>query len=162
MSQKRPESRNRRIDDSHPGAPKGKLREIAGCPQCGASYREGRWTWDAAPVGSYEHVCPACERIAQDYPAGVVHLAGGFVNEHRDELVGLLRNHEERERSGHPLKRIMAIEDDEEGIAVKTTDAKLAESLGRALHHAYSGSLALPPTSRDKGNLARVRWSREA
>lgn len=156
----RPSRPSRRIHDEAPGdAPK--LREIAECPECRASYRNGRWTWERAPVGSYTHECPACERIRGDYPAGTVSLRGGFVAAHRNELVGLVRNVEERERAEHPLKRLMAIDDEEDGLTVKTTDAKLAEAMGRALQHAYEGDLELPPTRGDKENLFRVLWSRD-
>jgi hypothetical protein len=98
---------SRRVPSS--GEPE-KLADVTGSPKCGASYREGRWTWQSAPAGSSERLCPACERITYHYPAGVLHVEGGFAALHRDDLIGLLRNVEERERSNHPLKRIMSIE----------------------------------------------------
>ena len=141
-----------------------KLPELAVCPDCQASYRKGRWTWQSAPADAYPHICPACERIASDYPAGVIHLEGGFVAAHRDELLGLLQNIEERERAEHPLKRIMASTDEAAGFAVTVTDAKLARSFGTALHRAYEGHLELPDTAdtADNENLVRVRWRRDA
>lgn len=150
----------RRIHEEAPGRA-GKLPEMAGCPDCGASYRNGRWTWEEPPAGSYEHVCPACERIAGGYPAGVLHVDGGFVASHRDELVALVRHIEERERAEHPLKRIMAVTDEGSGLAVTVTDAKLAQTFGRALRSAYEGRLEHPPTTSDKENLVRVRWTRD-
>jgi len=163
----------RKRSAAHPAAPEprrprriyeeeaGKLPDVAGCPRCGASYRRGRWTWKTAPAGSTEHVCPACRRIEDGYPAGVLHVEGAFARAHRDEVVGLLRNFEERERTQHPLVRIMAIADDEDGLTVMATDAKLALSLGRALAHAYDGELEHPPTTSDVENLVRVRWTRD-
>ena len=139
----------------------GKLPEPAVCPKCGASYHNGRWTWKTAPAGSYEHVCPACERIESDYPAGVLHIGGAFAAAHRDEILGLLRNVESAERDEHPLKRIMGIKDEESGLLVSVTDAKLTESLGHALERAYSGQLERPPTTSEKENLVRVRWTRD-
>lgn len=157
---RRPQRPSRRIHDESPGdAPK--LREIAECPECHASYRNGRWTWEAAPVGAYEHECPACERIRTDYPGGIVRLEGAFAAAHRDELVGLVHNVEERERSEHPLSRVMSIDEEDGALQVKTTEARLAEAVGRAVHSAYEGDLEMPPTSGDKQNLARVRWSRD-
>lgn len=151
----------RRIHDEAREGASDKLPEIAGCPQCGASYRNGRWTWKTPPAGAYEHVCPACQRIADDYPAGRVQLAGRFVAAHRDELVGLLRHVEERERGEHPLKRIIRIRDEDEGLVVTVTDSKLADALGRALQSAYEGKLEHPPTAREPGNLFRVHWTRD-
>jgi NMD protein affecting ribosome stability and mRNA decay len=151
----------RRIPDESPGRPRGKAPELAACPGCGASYREGRWTWKSAPAGSYEQTCPACERIADGYPAGVLHVGGDFVAAHRAELIGLIRHVEERERAEHPLKRVMAIEDEGDGFVVKTTDAKLAASLGRALRKSHAGRLVQPKTTAEKGNLVRVHWARD-
>jgi NMD protein affecting ribosome stability and mRNA decay len=139
----------------------GKHREIAACPRCGASYRKGRWTWETAPVGSHELVCPACERIESRYPAGVLHVGGEFARAHRDELLHLIRHVEERERGDHPLKRIMEIADEGSGFTVSATDGKLALAFGRALEKAYDGELEHPPTTSEKENLVRVRWTRD-
>lgn len=139
----------------------GKLAEGARCPTCGASYRRGRWTWEAAPTEAYEHRCPACDAIADDYPAGILHVGGEFSAAHRDELIALVRHIEERERADHPLKRVMSIEDEGRGFVVKTTDAKLVEALGRALQKAYDGSLAHPRTTAERPNLVRVHWTRD-
>jgi NMD protein affecting ribosome stability and mRNA decay len=147
----------RRVYEEAPG----KFPEPAGCPRCGASYRDGRWTWRAATADASEHVCPACQRIEDDYPAGVLHVAGEFAAQHREDLVHLVRNLEERERAEHPLKRIMAITDEASGFAVTTTDAKLVETFGRALKKAYDGRLDHPPTTSDRQNLVRVRWVRD-
>jgi hypothetical protein len=151
----------RRVPDDSPGRARGKLPEVAACPNCGASYREGRWTWQSAPLGSYERVCPACERIAARYPAGVLHVEGAFAASHGDDLIGLVRNVEERERAEHPLKRVMTIERTENGFVAETTDAKLVQTLGRALRKACAGRLVHPPTTAGTENLVRVRWIRD-
>jgi NMD protein affecting ribosome stability and mRNA decay len=156
-SQPRPARRIRRAN----GAERGKLPQATACPSCGASYREGRWTWQPAPEGASERICPACERIAERYPAGVLRVEGAFAAQHRDDLIGLLRNVEERERSRHPLKRIIKIATRRNGFVAETTDGKLAQSLGRALHKAYAGELEHPPTTADTENLVRVRWTRD-
>jgi hypothetical protein len=148
---------SRRIHEEPPD----KLPELAGCPRCGASYRNGRWTWKTAPAGSYEHVCPACERVAADYPAGVLQVEGAFAASHRDDLIGLIRNLEERESAEHPLKRIMAVTDEGAGFVVTVTDAKLVETFGRALKKGYEGRLERPPTTSEKPNRVRIRWSRD-
>lgn len=151
------EPRTQRIHEERGG----KLPELADCPDCGACYREGRWTWRKAPVGSYQHVCPACQRIANDDPAGVVRVEGKFAIDHREEIEGLLRNIEEREKTEHPLKRIMSIEDEAPGYVVSVTDAKLAQTFGHALEKAYRGKLEHSPTTRESSQFARVHWTRD-
>jgi NMD protein affecting ribosome stability and mRNA decay len=137
-----------------------KLPDVTACPSCGATYRKGRWTWQSAPADAHSRTCPACERIETRYPAGVLHVEGKFAALHRDDLIGLVRNIEERERSRHPLKRIMKIASSRNGFVAETTDGKLAQSLGRALRKSYAGKLEHPPTS-DTENLVRVRWTRD-
>jgi len=142
-------------------AQRAKLPQDTACPSCGATYRTGRWTWQPAGEGAREQICPACERIAQRYPAGVLRVEGAFAARHRDDLIHLVRNVEERERSRHPLKRIIKIATKRNGFVAETTDGKLAQSLGRALHKAYAGELEHPPTTADTENLVRVRWTRD-
>ncbi len=139
----------------------GKLPELAGCPRCHASYRNGRWTWEAPPIGSYALECPACVRIADDDPAGELRLTGGFVGAHRDEIEGCLRNVEARERVEHPLKRIMSLREEEGALVVRVTDAKLVNQLGHALESAWDGQLTLPKTVADPTTFARGSWHRD-
>lgn len=145
----------RRIHEEVPG----KLPEIAECPDCRASYRNGRWTWKPAPAGSYESLCPACQRIDTDDPAGILRVEGEFAAAHREEIIGLIRNLEERERTEHPLKRIMNIANEGDGFVVTTTDAKLLGTFGRSLEKAYGGQLEHSTTSETEGFL-RARWTR--
>ena len=151
----------RRVPARPSGSTAGKLAKIPGCPECGASYRQGRWTWVRAPRGSSPRVCPACERIRARYPAGVLRVGGAFAASHRDELIALVRHVEERERAEHPLKRVMSIQRTKDGFVAETTDGKLVQTLGRALRKAYTGRLVHPPTTADKENLVRVRWTRD-
>lgn len=137
----------------------GKLPDPTACPSCGAMYRDGRWTWGAPPADASQTACPACRRIADDYPAGVVVADGEFAALHRREIVGLARNLEEREKRNHPLKRILRVSEPEGGpIEIATTDTHLARGIGDALHHAYQGDLDYRYT--DKENLLRVYWRR--
>jgi hypothetical protein len=143
------------------GAERAKLPQVTACPTCGATYRKGRWTWQTAPADAHRKTCPACERIADRYPAGVLRVEGAFTAGHRDDLIGLLRNIEERERSRHPLKRIIRIATRRNGLVAETTDGKLAQTLGKALHKSYGGVLEHPPTTADTENLVRVHWMRD-
>jgi NMD protein affecting ribosome stability and mRNA decay len=136
-----------------------KLPDPTGCPSCGATFHEGRWTWRPAPAEAHRAHCPACKRIEDGYPAGIVTLEGEFQREHRQEIEGLARNLEEREKADHPLKRIMRMEESEDGsLEIATTDIHLARGIGSALHDAYEGEVDYGFT--DVENLFRVHWKR--
>ena len=137
---------------------KGKLPEPTRCPQCGATYHNGRWTWDAAPAKAHEQMCPACHRIHDQFPAGYVTLKGTFLHEHRDEILRVVRSCEGKEKSGHPLQRIMAIENTKDGVLVTTTDSHLARDVAVRLHDAYKGDLEFRYNKEE--NLVRATWQR--
>ncbi len=137
----------------------GKLKEPTVCTECGALFHKGRWTWGAKPVGAEEIVCPACLRIRDTYPKGLVTLKGTFKDHHRDELLGIIRNTESREKQEHPLARIMAIEDRAEGLVVSTTDSHLPRRIGEALKHAHHGELVVQYEQDE--DFVRVTWTSE-
>ena len=128
------------------------------CPGCGAVFADGRWQWLPLPETACRQMCPACHRIHDHFPAGYVKLEGEFLAKHRDELIELVRNVEKREKSEHPLQRIMGVADENGGLLVTTTDIHLAHGIGEALHHAYKGVLDSHYSPEEK--LLRVRWSR--
>jgi NMD protein affecting ribosome stability and mRNA decay len=145
-------------DEGDPYRAAAKPPEPTTCPKCHATFNEGRWSWNAAPEDSYEHLCPACQRIHDRFPAGYVTIKGEFFKEHRDEIVHLIENHAKTEKERRPLQRIMNMEDTREGFQVSTTDSHLARGIAEALHDAYNGDLKLR-YSRDE-NLVRATWKR--
>lgn len=137
---------------------KHKLPEPTRCPQCGATYHKGRWTWTVAPAGAHEEPCPACHRVRDEFPAGYVELRGAFLSAHRDDILHLVRSREAKESAEHPLERIMAVSDTAEGMLVTTTDTHLARDIAEALHDAYKGELEYHYNKEE--NLLRASWSR--
>ena len=135
-----------------------KLSDPTRCPECGAVFRGGRWTWETAPEGSSENLCPACQRIRDKFPAGYVALSGEFLLQHRDEILQLARHCEENEKGRHPLQRIMSIEDRKDGVLVTTTDVHLARNIAERIHDAYKGSLAFRYNREE--NLIRAKIGR--
>ena len=133
-----------------------KLRGVASCTACGATYIEGRWTWSKAPEGAARRKCPACRRTEYREAGGYVTLAGPFAHEHRDEVIQLVRSREARQKAEHPLERIIAIEPQGDELVVSTTEAHLARAIAHALHDAFKGEMKLSPGERP----LRAHWRR--
>ncbi|MCE7915172.1 MAG: ATPase [Nitrosomonas sp. PRO4] len=137
---------------------KQKLSEPTVCPQCNAVFHKGHWQWLTVPPDAHRHNCPACQRKLDHFPAGYLTLEGDFLGVHRDEILSLINNFENKEKSEHPLKRIMAIEEKDQALLITTTDIHLARGIGEAIHHAYQGDLEFHYNPSE--NLLRVNWSR--
>jgi hypothetical protein len=135
-----------------------KLKEPAVCDGCGAVYHQGRWSWASTPAAAHRDHCPACRRIADALPAGIVTLSGAFAAAHKDEILGLARNEEAAEKNEHPLNRVMAINDVDDVIEIHTTDIHLPRRLGNALKRAFDGDLE--SHFDENGYFVRVDWRR--
>jgi NMD protein affecting ribosome stability and mRNA decay len=152
------ESASNKPSRRDPYAPKAKLPEPSVCKTCGLSYRRGRWVRGRGAAQANPVVCPACRRIADRYPAGVVKLSGAYLRAHREEIEHLIRHVEEREQQDHPLKRVMGIRATRGGLEVTTTDAKLAQGIGVAIRRAHQGELDSDWSAVE--NVMRVSWKR--
>ncbi len=136
-----------------------KLPDPTCCPQCGAVYHAGRWTWSEEPtVDANEELCQACRRIKDNYPAGEIRLRGSFLPSHREEIVNLARNIERSANEEHPLHRIMSIEDQDGETIITTTDIHVPRAIGHALQSAYKGDLTVHYD--EEGYFIRIEWQR--
>ncbi|MEW5959538.1 MAG: BCAM0308 family protein [Chloroflexota bacterium] len=135
-----------------------KSLETTVCPECGALYMNGRWSWEQPPEQAHETTCPACRRIADRYPAGHIELKGSFFTEHRSEILSLVQNVEQKEKEARPLERIMAIENNQDTSLVTTTGIHVARRIGEALARAYKGDLSFQYAEAEK--RIRVYWKR--
>lgn len=151
---------DRAFDDftQDPYLERGKPRGPAVCPDCGAVFRRGRWQWGDASERAQPHLCAACRRVRERDPAGTVRLSGPFFAAHRDEVLALVRNEENREKRTHPLQRIMALRETRGALEASTTDIHLARRIGDALSNAFRGTLEIR-YSHDEYRV-RVNWSR--
>jgi hypothetical protein len=105
-----------------------------------------------------EELCPACRRIEDELPAGVVTLRGDFPREHKEEMIHLARHQEATEKKEHPFNRIINIEKSVEGIVITTTDIHLPRRIGEAIQRAFHGQI---DDIFDKGGyFVRVNWTR--
>lgn len=137
------------------------------CSKCGDVYMSGRWYSKAqAPerkgVSEKAHavVCPACRKLRDRMPGGVVRISGGFFWEHQDEIMNLIRNEASKAQAVNPLERVMGMDSSDGEVEITTTNEKLAQRIGRALHKAYDGHIEYKFSEDTK--LARVNWHRDA
>lgn len=144
--------------DHDPYHSKRKIREPTVCPKCGALFHKGRWSRAVAPAHAHTAMCPACHRIQDKVPAGLLTLRGEFFLQHKDEILHLIRNTEEKEKAEHPLKRIMDIQDQGDETVISFTDAHLTRGTGQAIQHAYKGELELHYAREEV--MVRATWSR--
>jgi NMD protein affecting ribosome stability and mRNA decay len=121
--------------------------EVAVCTGCEAVYQRRHWVLDhdayvreTMQPTTRMVLCPACQKIRDRYAEGRVTLRPSpFFTEHKEEIVHLIRNEEERARGFNPLERIVELTESNEGMVVTTTNEKLAQRIGRALKSAYQG-----------------------
>lgn len=147
-------------DTGDPYKRPGKWPEPAVCPTCQAVYRNGRWQWAERPAGAVELLCQACQRIADNFPAGILTLSGPFVQTHGDELLRLARHQEEAEKGEHALNRIMAITTEAaDRVVISTTDIHTPRRIGEAILSAYRGALA--EHFDEDGYFVRIEWRRD-
>lgn len=145
--------------------PKEGKEEIAVCTKCKAAFWEKRWFTDEAETAKLtagrvvaKVLCPACQRMKDGNPAGVVTLTGDYLIEHENMILNALRNVEAKARAKNPLARIMEINQEGSVLTVHTTDERLAEKLGKEIYKSHSGKLNFQ-WSEDQ-SFVRVSWSR--
>jgi hypothetical protein len=90
-------------------------------------------------------------------PAGVVHLSGGGVAAHAEEMKHLALYEEEAEKADNPLNRIMLIENSARGLSISTTDIYLPRRIGQAIRRAFRGMLRVKFD--DSGDFVTVDWT---
>jgi NMD protein affecting ribosome stability and mRNA decay len=129
------------------------------CSECGVVFADGRWQWQSEPpAGAERLLCPCCQRIRDRVPAGFLTLDGEFFAAHREEILNLVHNKVEAQKAQHPMKRLMGIEDTEEGTVLTFTDRHLPRGAGEAIESAYEGDLEIQYT--DDAGIVRVYWRR--
>lgn len=137
------------------------------CPSCGVVYNKKQWRFiDVKDIefdreNNYIDIakCPACRKIEDHYPMGLVELSGSFIEGHKEDILNLIKNEEEREKEKNPLGRLMKIEEKDGKILLETTNEALALRLGKALFKAFKGEVEYKFSETQK--LVRVFWRRD-
>lgn len=130
------------------------------CPECHAVMSGSRWVWPGEQQSTGEpRLCPACRRVRDDFPAGEVHLSGTYLVQHRDEILNLIQNIVREEESRSPLKRLMNVSEETQGLCVRLTDDHLARRIAESIHKAYSGEMQLKYS--EEAKFVRLYWHRD-
>lgn len=137
---------------------RGKYPEPSACTGCGAVFKKGRWQWGMAQPDAHKHLCPACQRVHDRVPAGIVTISGEFFAQHQQEILGLVHNIEAKEKSEHPLQRVMNLTHDDDSITVLLTDFHLTHAIVEALKNAYQGDAEEQYV--EKECVMRASWKR--
>lgn len=137
-------------------------KKDARCLVCGNIYREKRWYRPgeaSVPPNSQllSTTCPGCVCVQDGRYAGELKLSGSFLQEHGEEITNLIQNTVHQVQEKNPLAKLVQDPEDEDGITLRTTTAKLAERLGQKLKKSYRGEL--DKTSSDSS--VRIRWHRD-
>ncbi len=163
----KPHTRNKIYAENDPYLPpKGKaLAGVAICKDCTAVYHSKKWFLDAR---LYEQkkglkdinwvICPACKKTKENVPGGVVTLKGDFLQEHKQEIMNLVNNEDERSKKYNPLKRIMKINEKGNTVEILTTEGRLAQRIGTILFKAYDGEVEYK--KHENAKFMRVEWRR--
>jgi NMD protein affecting ribosome stability and mRNA decay len=168
MKIKKPQtfSKRKSIDNSiDPYLLSDSMNGIAVCKSCHAVFSNKRWVLDEKIYEKMIHqkgmskvLCPACRKVKDKFPGGIIKLKGGFLEEHKSEILNLIRNEEQRAKGFNPLERIMSIEDIESGMEITTTNEKLTQRIGKSLQKAYQGRVYYKWS--DDTKLLRAEWER--
>lgn len=146
---------------------KGGPHEMAICRKCHAIYHKKRWfvnedvyEKNINKKTTQKVLCPACQKIKDKYPGGLLTLKGSFIKEreNRNEILNLVKNEEARAKGINPLERIIEIKKKAAEITVATTNEKLAQKIGRAIYKAHKGKIKYNWSHDIK--LLRVDWER--
>lgn len=174
VRQRAPRVRRRGESPSDPYLEQLPPRTASRCSGCGAIYRNKRWQLDkrrqpALPTATQpkrtgeplpQVLCPACRKVQDHYPSGVVTIHWPNERAVREEILNLIKNQEAWGRQGNLLERVISMEAQNSTLTLTTTNERLAERIGRALERAFHGKVVYHWSQDDK--FVRVEWAREA
>jgi hypothetical protein len=136
------------------------------CPSCKAVYHNKRWQLDEEleykiklEDNYAKKMCPACRKINDNYPMGLVSISGNFIDQHKKEILSTVKGEEKRALEKNPLERIIKIEkENQTQYSIKTTTDTLAQRIGKILYNSYKGKVEYKFSEDQK--VLRVFWSR--
>jgi hypothetical protein len=142
------------------------IQGTAICPVCHAISDGRHWRLDEEEYHKLRQdpkvkveLCPADERIRRQMFDGEVVLRGGWLQDHREEVLNWVRNEEKRARSSNPMARLASVQERDGYIYILTTSQALARRIGSGLKSAFKGRLTIQRLPYE--SFTRVRWARD-
>jgi NMD protein affecting ribosome stability and mRNA decay len=135
------------------------------CQHCGAVY--ARKTWRRADEraamaiasNAERKACPACLQVRDARAYGRILLRGRWVKEHEGDVRRRIASVEARAGHTQPMRRVVEIGQDENGLEILSTSQKLAHRMVRELEKAFGGSSTYRWSDRD-GSLTAT-WAHD-
>ncbi len=132
------------------------------CPSCGLIYHGKRWKMDPELIKTlkekdkeiYSKECPACRKIKDKYPLGIVEIEGNFIEEKNEEIHARIKHIAAEEYNHNPLERIIEIQNSKGKIAILTTTEHLAEKIGKKIAKTFHKNIKISFSEQEK--LVRV------
>ena len=126
------------------------------------NFRQKYYQLHQGKKGNYEEkMCPACRKIKDNYPMGLVFISGNFIDKHKDDILSTVKSEERRAIDKNPLERIMDINrENKNHYRIETTTDTLAQRIGKILHNSYKGEIEYKFSEGQK--VLQVFWSRES
>lgn len=136
------------------------------CPVCHAISDGKHWHLDEKEYQRLRQdpnvrveLCPADQRIQRQMFDGEVVLRGGWLQDHREEVLNWVHNEEKRARATNPMARLATVQDRGDYIYILTTSQALARRIGSGLKSAFKGRLTVQRLPYE--SFTRVRWARD-
>ncbi len=155
------------VEDWHdPYNPDGHFPDGSHCGSCGAVVYNQHWVMDDDIRQQLEDedrltdvTCPGCRKVDVRDPGGIVTVKGSFWQEHKEEVLNLIHNEEQRALGRNPLEKIINMVEKDGELTITTTNEKLAQQFGRTLNKAFNGEVDYK--FGDGNKFARVTWQRD-
>ncbi|RKZ02186.1 MAG: ATPase [Candidatus Hydrothermota bacterium] len=139
------------------------------CPSCKLIYHNKRWFWDEKFYNELMEnkdkvnfkECPACRKIRDHYPLGIVYIVKEGVKPHElEDMKRMIKNEAEAEMRRNPLARIIENKDEGDTIVIQTTTETLAKKIAKAVQRTFHGDLTF--SFSDGQKLLRIEWKRKS
>ncbi|MEN3044504.1 MAG: BCAM0308 family protein [Candidatus Hydrothermales bacterium] len=128
------------------------------CPSCGLIYHKKRWINNSELLKNIKENekrieqkdCPACRKIKDKYPLGIVEIKGEFVSKKNEEIHSRVKHIAADEYIHNPLERIISVKDEGDKITIETTTEHLAEKIGKSIAKTFKKNIKITFSESDK------------